>query len=767
MVKELKVNEILYRHNVIEEGTKNSFEELKILDSEYKKIQRALNIKKAGYNLYLIDDYSKEKINDLKKYIEGNYKYMEAPKDIGYIVLEDPKRPEIIFVNNGNGKKLNDVLEKIKNYYMDIIEEFYNVSMNSEKEELLQEIKDRRDKYINDLMESANKENFDLKLTDKGFAFIPLIENEVITEKSYENLSDKKKDDISNKANKLKRKAEIVIKKIRDIEDKSLMRLKEIYADYINKEIEIYKDEILLKFIEDDNAYEYLEKLFLSIEKNIIDSYSMEFEEDEEALYQILNKTRFHLLVDNSLNIKPVVIFEEDPSLNNLLGFIEYENNNGVYSTDLSLINSGSILKANNGCLIIRINSLLTNYHVYNQFKKVLISGKLNYESLKNYTEVINVGGLKPEMIPIDLKIILIGDKEVYDILYNNDEDFRKLFKLRAEFKQVVELNENSEKYISKLIDKIIRNDKLLQLSKDGFYETIKYLSRFSGDRNKVSISLEEIERILMLSNDNAKIRKSEIIESKDIRTIAYEVEMIEDEYDKMYKENKILISLKGSKVGVINGLAVIDTGYYSFGRPMRITCVAHKGNGRIIDIQKENKLSGKIHEKSISILKGLLNNMINPYIDLPVDFYLSFEQTYGYIDGDSASIAEVISILSALSKRPIKQNIGVTGSVNQLGEVQSIGGVNEKIEGFYRICKLLESDEEKGVLIPHSNRNEIILTQEIETSVAKGNFKIYTMETLEDAIEILILNEGETILDFLEEINIEIKKYKSLKKDN
>ena len=767
MVKELKVNEIIYRHKVIEEITKNNFEELEILDDEYKKIKRALNIKKPGYNLYLIDDYSKEKINNLKKYVEENYKYMEAPKDICYIILEDSKSPEVIFVNNGNGKKLNDVLEKIKNSYMNVIEEFYNVSMDSEKEELLQEIQDRRDKYINDLMESANKENFDLKLTDKGFAFIPLIENEVITEKGYEKLSDKRKDDISNKANKLKRKAEMVIKKIRDIEDKALIRLKEIYADYINKEMEIYKDEILLKFIEDDNAYEYLEKLFLSIEKNVIDSYSMEFEEDEEALYQILNKTRFHLLVDNSLNIKPVVIFEEDPSLNNLLGFIEYENNNGVYSTDLSLINAGSILKANNGCLIIRINSLLSNYHVYNQLKKVLISGKLNYESLKNYTEIINVGGLKPETIPIDLKIILIGDKEVYDILYNNDEDFRKLFKLRAEFKQVVELNENSEKYISRLIDKIITDDKLLQLSKSGFNEMIKYLSRFSGDRNKVSISLEEIERILMLSDNNARMRKSEIIESEDIITVAYEVEMIEDEYDRMYKENKILISLKGRKVGVINGLAVIDTGYYSFGRPMRITCVAHKGNGKIIDIQKENKLSGKIHEKSISILKGLLNNMINPYIDLPVDFYLSFEQTYGYIDGDSASIAEVISILSALSKRPIKQNIGVTGSVNQLGEVQSIGGVNAKIEGFYRICKLLESDEEKGVLIPHSNRSEIVLTEEIETSVSKGNFKIYTMETLEDAIETLILNEGETIFDFLEEINIEIKKYKSLKKDN
>lgn len=766
MVKKLKLDQILYRHNSREEILEDSFETLDILDNEYKKIDRSVNIKRPGYNLYLIDDYSKDRVDELKKYIEDKYKYLEAPKDICYVVLEDSKKPEVIFVSNGNGKRLNGVLEEIKNYYIDIIEEFYNVSVNSEKEVLLQEIQDRRDIYINDLMESANKENFDLKLTDKGFAFIPLIEDEVITEKNYEKLSDKKKDDISNKATKLKRKAELVIKKIRDIEDKSLVRLKEIYSDYINKEMEVYKDELLLQFIEDDNAYEYLEKLFFSIEKNIIDSYTIEFEEDEEVLYEILNKTRFHILVDNSLNIKPVVMFEEDPTINNLLGFIEYENNNGVYSTDLSLINAGSILKANNGCLIIRMSSLIANYNAYNQLKKVLISGKLNYESLKSYTDVINIGGLKPDTIPIDLKVILIGNKEIYDILYNNDEDFRKIFKLRAEFQQVVELNENSEKYIKKLTNKIITKNELMPITKDGFDEIIKYMSRFSGDRSKVSISLEELERILVLSNDTTKIRKSKVIESKDIIAVAYEVELIEDEYDKMYKENKILLSVKGSKVGVINGLAVIDTGYYSFGRPMRITCVAHKGNGKIIDIQKENKLSGKIHEKSISILKGLLNNMINPYKDLPVDFYLSFEQTYGYIDGDSASIAEAISILSALSKKAIKQNIGVTGSVNQLGEVQAIGGVNEKIEGFYRVCKFLDSDKDKGVLIPYSNINEIILTEEIEKSVSEDNFKIYVMKTLEDAIETLLLSEGETIFDFLEEVNTEIKKYQTLKKD-
>lgn len=766
MVKKLKVEQIIYRYKSNEEIMKDDFEKLDVLDSEYRKIDRAINIKKSGYNLYLIDDYSKDRVKDLKRYIEDQYRYLEPPDDICYVILEDAKTPEVLFVKNGNGKKLREISEEIKDYYMDIVEEFYNISMDSEKEELLEEIQNRRNKYINNLMESATKENFDLKLTDKGFAFIPLIENEVITEKNYENLSENKKEDIAQKANKLKKKAEIVLKKIKDIEDKSLKRLKEIYSEYISKEMESYKDEVLLKFIEDDNAYEHLEKLFILIEKNIIDAYSMEFEDDEEALYEILSRTRFHLLVDNSLNIKPLVMFEEDPTMNNLLGFIEYENNNGVYSTNLSLINSGSILKANNGCLVIRMSSLITNYNVYHQLKKVLASGYLNYESLRSYTELINVGGLKPENIPIDLKIILIGDQESYNILYNNDEDFRKLFKLRAEFKQDTELNDNSEKYINNLINKIITKNKLMPISQNGFNEIIKYLSRFSGDRDKVSISTEEIDRIIILANENCKKRKSRIIEDEDIISVAYERELIEEEYDKLYKENKILISIKDSKVGVINGLAVIDTGYYSFGRPMRITCVAHRGNGRIIDIQKENKLSGKIHEKSISILKGLLNNMIDPYKDLPVDFHLSFEQTYGYIDGDSASIAEAISILSALSKRPIKQNIAVTGSVNQLGEVQAIGGVNEKIEGFFRVCKFLESDEGKGVLIPYSNKNELILNEEIEKSIEDGKFKIYVMETLNDAIETLLLNEGDTISDFLEEINLEIKKYEKREKE-
>ena len=252
-----------------------------------------------------------------------------------------------------------------------------------------------------------------------------------------------------------------------------------------------------------------------------------------------------------------------------------------------------------------------------------------------------------------------------------------------------------------------------------------------------------------------------------DILAVAYEQELIEEEFMSMYEDDKIVIEVKGRKVGAINGLAVLDNGYCTFGKPMRITCVAYKGMGRIFDIQKESNLSGKIHEKSISILKGLLTNLLNPYENIPVDFHLSFEQTYGMVEGDSASVAEIICILSALSKKGIKQNIAVTGSINQFGDVQPIGGVNEKIEGFFKVCSILDTFEGKGVLIPEANKDELILKAEVEEAIINGKFHIYTMNNLNDAIETLLLSDSEGIDDFYVNLQTEIDKYKDKEKED
>ena len=303
------------------------------------------------------------------------------------------------------------------------------------------------------------------------------------------------------------------------------------------------------------------------------------------------------------------------------------------------------------------------------------------------------------------------------------------------------------------------------KVSDDAIKEIIKYLSRVAECRGKICIEDKNIDRLLILANNIVELDGREIISDKDIRDVAYEKSLIEDEILEMYEDSKIILTLSGEKVGAINGLAVLSSGYFTFGKPMRLTCVACKGEGKILDIQKESNMSGSIHEKSINILSGLLSNLIIPYEKLPVDFHLSFEQTYGQIDGDSASVAEILCILSSLSKVGIKQNIAVTGSINQFGEVQAIGGVNEKIEGFYKVCKLLDDTKDKGVLIPITNSEDLVLNKEVEEAIEKGEFHIYTMENLQDAIEVMMLDNKTSYKDLFKIIEKEVEKYKGKSK--
>ena len=765
MKRELTPKEVIFKI-VCNENEENRSRTIPEIEESYKKVGRALSIEKEGFNLYLIDSFSKNKLKKLNEYIVEQYKNLEPPKDICYVILEDEKKPEVIFVENGKSANLKKTLESIKSRYLEVVEDFYNSSSNEKKDILIEEVQSKRTKYINELMEMATKEGFDVKASPRGFAFIPVENGEALTEEEYDDLEKAKKESIGIKATALKKVAEDILDKLKEIESKYIRKLKNIYSKFLVMQMEEYKDSALLEFVNDDESYEYLERLFIEIEKAIVNTYTMSMEDDESEIYEIVNKYSMKILVDNSANLNPVVIFEEDPSINNLMGSIEYENHGGVYTTDISLINAGSIIKANEGCLVVRISSLATNPYSYYYLKKTLMANKLSYDTSRAYSEVISMNGLKPKPIPIKVKVILIGDYESYDTLYNADEDFRKIFPLRAEFADIVDIKGDSVHYLKDYIKERVTENNIKKIDDDAIMEVLKYLCRKANSKSKINIDDMDIDKLIILTNNYTKENGREVISKEDVIAIAYEEEKIEKEYIKMFKENKILLSLNNKKIGSINALAVLDTGYHSFGKPMRVTCVAYKGTGRIVDIQKESNLSGKIHEKSISILKGLLSSILDPYKSMTVDFHLSFEQIYGLIEGDSASVSEMLCILSALSKRAIRQNISVTGSLNQFGEVQPIGGVNEKIEGFYKVCKLVDVVQNKGVLVPASNKDEIILNAEVEKSIENGEFHIYTMENLNDAIEVMILEDGETIEDFFNSINEEIEKYKEKDKD-
>ena len=762
MKKELDLKEIIYNVEYKDSKENVTIKDIPEITTPYKEIKRALNIKRAGYNLYIIDSFSKEKIDELVNFIDNEYKLLNAPLDICYVTIKDNKSPFPIFISNGKGALLKKKIEELKDSYAETFLEFFNTSSEEEKDNIIDNIHLKRNKYIGELIDASKVDGFDVKTTSGGFAFIPLNNGEVMTEKEYDDLSVEERGTILQKATKLKQKAEIILEKLKDLEMNSIGRLKSIFKEYIDKKMEDIRDDLLLEFINDDDAYNYLQNLYESLEEDLIENYNIDLEDEEGRIEEILEKYDIEVLIDNSNNKYPRVIYEDDPNLTKLLGNIEYESQNGNYITNLSYITPGSLLKANEGCLIIRLSKLIQNINSYYYLKKVLLSGKLTFEGNRNYLELLSINGLKPKGIPINVKVIIIGDYESYNILYNNDDEFKKLFPLRCEFKDEIQNNISITSKLKQFIIEKVKKNNLLNLEEDGIKSIIRFLVREAENRKKINIDEDKICDILIRADNIAKENKEDIITKECIENIIYKKDNIIDDYMEMYKENKIFINTQGKNIGNVNGLAVLDTGIYRFGKPLRITCLVLKGEGHIIDIHKDSKLSGKIHEKSIKTLTGLLYKKISPYEKLPINIHLSFEQSYGMIEGDSASVAEMIAMLSAISKKGVNQNIAVTGSLNQFGEVQPIGGVNEKIEGFFNVCKEIGDVKGRGVLIPSSNKDELILKPEVEKAILNGDFHIYEMETIDDAIETLILDDNEKIDDFYNLINEEINKYKN-----
>ncbi|MBE6044758.1 MULTISPECIES: AAA family ATPase [Clostridium] len=722
----------------------------------YENIRTALEIEDEGYNVYLIDDFSKVKLKNLKEYIEEILKNRDKPKDICYVIKEDPEKPYPLYISNGKGHLFKKTIEEIQNFYFKSIYEFYNSSTNKKKEEIIENIQKKRSELINELMSNAHKQGFDLRSTTRGFTFIPITNGEIMTEKEYDALEPKSKEEILKKVNDLKIKSAEILDSLKNIETVEVEKIKKIMNEFLKEQSNRIKEKYRKEFYEDEEVVKFLDEMCEEIENDACHNYSMIYEDDEDKINEIIMRYDVNILVDNSKYDKPRVIFEEDPNVINLLGNIEYKNQNGTYVTDLSLIKGGSVLKANEGCLIIRANSLLSNPTAYYNLKKTIMSGKLNFNYNRGYAELISLSSLDPEPIKLKQKIIMIGDYETYDILFNYDEDFKKIFKIKAQYNPIVNIDHDTKFSLINNINRLCDGGRLKKLDEEAIKEVAKYLSRKAENRNKFYIDNDEIRRIITICSNKVEREGKEIITKDDIIKIIYKEDLIEKEIREYYEEKKILLSVKGKRIGQINGLSVVSTGYLSFGKPIRITCSCCKGEGEIIDVQKQSDLSGNIHSKAVNILKGYINEILGRYDKLPVNFHLSFEQIYGKIDGDSASVAELISMISALSNMPIKQNIAVTGSINQFGDVQAIGGVNEKIEGFFKVCKVVDSIEGKGALIPYSNKMDLILNDEVENAIKDGKFHIYTMNTVKDAINILMGDYDEV----MNNVKKELKKY-------
>jgi lon-related putative ATP-dependent protease len=458
--------------------------------------------------------------------------------------------------------------------------------------------------------------------------------------------------------------------------------------------------------------------------------------EDPTSSYKV------NLIVDNSELKGAPVITEMSPTQPHLFGLVQKEARFGALITDYTMIRAGSAHKANGGFIIIPVEELLMDAFAWESLKKTIISQKLSVEDIAQRLGYIATKTLTPEPIPFDVKVILVGSPELYYALHQYDRDFKEVFKVKADFDTTTERNEENVKMYASFICTLCKKEKLRNLDSSGIAAVIEYSSRLAEDQSKLSTWFSQVADTIKEAAHYAEEEDAEYTTGKHIEKAleerVYRSNLIEQKLEKMIEEGTILVDTTGEKVGQINGLSVLSLGDFAFGKPSRITVGIGVGKKGIIDIEREAQMGGPIHTKGVQILSGFLNDRYAKEFPLSLTARLVFEQSYSGVEGDSASSTELYSILSALSEKPIKQHFAVTGSVNQKGEVQAIGGVNEKLEGYYQLCKARGLDGNHGVVIPASNVKNLMLKQEVVDAIKDGKFHIYPVSTIDEGIEVL-----------------------------
>jgi lon-related putative ATP-dependent protease len=436
------------------------------------------------------------------------------------------------------------------------------------------------------------------------------------------------------------------------------------------------------------------------------------------------------------------VVYETNPTYNNLLGNIEYENEMGVLKTNFTKIKPGSLHAANGGYLIMNVRDILENIYTWKGMMRSLQNDEIKIESMQSMMGYPVTSALKPEAIPLDIKVILIGDPRTYSTLYSYDEQFSKLFKIRADFDIEMDRTKDNVMKMQSFIATHCEKENLRHFTREAVCKVVEHSSRIADSQKKLSSRFNQIVEILYEADAWAEQDGSDRVQLKHIeKTIQekiYRNNMYEEKTLEYFEDEIYLLDVQGEKVGEINGLAVVGAGEYSFGKPSKITVSTYRGKSGLINIEREARTSGKIHDKGVMIINGYLGYKYAQEKPLALSASIVFEQLYSGIDGDSASSTELYAIMSSLSGKPIKQGIAVTGSVNQRGLVQPIGGVNQKIEGFYKVCKIKGLTGDQGVIIPKQNVNDLMLNEEVINAVKEGKFHIYAIEKIEEGIEIL-----------------------------
>ncbi len=717
-----------------------------------KSLDFGLSIGKPGYNIFVSGLSGTGRSSYVRLLVEKKAQECPVPDDWVYVYnFKNPNAPIALSMKPGLGKVLVDEM----NQTVDIIRKemdsaFATKAYEDKKGRIIIEFQNNSKKMLKNINETSKKYDFVFSQTDRGLISMPLKEGRPMTEEEYKGLDEKEIDELRERSNELNIETVDIFNSMKVNEEFLRNSLKRLDEETGRKVVIFHMTNLDRIFGEDEDVSNYLDTVVKDVVANINKFKKNDTQETNNpfAMMQMRNAEAFfdrykiNLFVDNSETEHAPVIEESNPSYYNLMGSVEYRNEMGVMKTDFMQIKSGAMHQANGGYLILRARDLLQSPHSWVALKRALGTKKAVIESLGKELGFVATTSIKPKCIPIETKVILIGDPYTYQLLYAYDEDFNKFFKVMADFDiEMIRNNDNMLK-MARFIAAHTEKENLRHFDRKAVQRVVEYSSRLADNQKKLSSRFNKIVEILYEADSWAEVEGADVVciehIEKAISEKAYRSNKYEEKVMDMFEEEIYLLDVDGEKIGEINGLAIVGMGDYSFGKPNKITVATYKGKSGIISIDREVRATGKIHDKGVLILNGYIGHKYAQEKHLSLSASIVFEQLYSGLEGDSASSTELYALLSSLAQLPIKQSIAVTGSVNQRGEIQPIGGVNEKIEGFYKVCKMKKLTGNQGVMIPHQNVSNLMLVDEVVQAVEDGLFHIYSVETIDQGMEIL-----------------------------
>ena len=716
-------------------------------DRALEAIEFGVDIEQQGFNLFVVGDTGLGKHELVQQILSRHVQASDARSDWCYVNnFANPQKPKLLKLPAGMGQKLRlDMQSLVEDLLTLLPSSFQSEEYRNRRQEIEQELQDRQEQSFRELDREAEEKGIIIMRTPGGYTMGPMVNGHLLDQQEYAKLSDSEKQRIESLIADLQIKLQAILQEMPLAQREHLQRIKAL-----NQEITQHTVEQLIAWME--NSYrdqaEVMEYLQVVKENAIrgVDAF-LPSERSQETDNIASRVAEFHafsinVILDNTDTEAVPIVFEDNPTYQNLIGRVEYVSQMGTLVTNFTLIKSGALHRANGGYLILDAYNLLRHGFAWEGLKGALKSREIKIQSLEQMLSLVNTVSLEPESMPLDVKVILVGEPWLYYLLRSHDHEFEQLFKVSADFAQTTKRNAESMLDYARMVAAVQQKCGARPLDKASVGRIIEEASRSAGDTEKLSLHLDDMRDLLNEANYWAGKTNRKVVRLADVEQAIDKRTRRQDRYRELLQEQILrgikLIDTEGSRVAQVNALSVLQIGAYRFGQASRITATARLGRSGVVDIEREAKLGGEIHSKGVMILSSYLAHRYAANQPLPLAASLAFEQSYGMVDGDSASAAELCALLSALGEIPLSQALAVTGSINQLGEIQAIGGVNEKIEGFFEICAARGLNKKQGVIIPAANQVHLMLHKDVREAVKKREFFIYPAEQVEDVMRLL-----------------------------